>query len=138
MKTVSENQSSGNIKNAAMPLLTGVLSAFILSIVMLMIFSLVMTLNDLPTGVVQLFACISIGIGALAGGFMSSRLYRNNGLILGVITGLMFFAILLITGVITHQVGFNAYLLIKFALTLVCGGAGGITGVNLRRKRSRI
>jgi putative membrane protein (TIGR04086 family) len=136
MKTVAEKQQP-NAKQFVMPAIYGILGAFIISILLLAAFSALMTAKDMPSAAVMPFACIAISAGALCGGFMASRLYRSRGLMMGAVTGLLFFIILYITGAIMHQADLNTLLLLKIVLSAVFGAVGGIVGVNLKRRRSR-
>jgi putative membrane protein (TIGR04086 family) len=137
MKTVAEKQSA-NVKQLIKPALSGILCAFIVSVFLLAVFSVLMAAKDMPSVIVLPFACISISIGALCGGFLASRLNNSRGLFLGVVTGLLFMIILYIAGAIMHQADLNMLLFLKIVLAAFFGAVGGITGVNLRRRRSRI
>jgi putative membrane protein (TIGR04086 family) len=137
MKTVAEKQSA-NVKQLIKPALSGILCAFIVSVFLLAVFSALMAAKDMPSVIVLPFACISISIGALCGGFLASRLNNSRGLFLGVVTGLLFMIILYIAGAFMHQADLNMLLFLKIVLAAFFGAVGGITGVNLKRRRSRI
>lgn len=135
MKTVADTQTA--FKSSVASVLFGVVGALLVSLLLLSAFSILMTVRDLPSVVILLLACVSIAGGAFVGGMVAARLIRNRGLLIGAITGLAFFLILYLTGLIMHQAGMDVWLLVKVAVALLTGGIGGITGVNMRKRHSR-
>lgn len=135
MKTVADTQTA--FRSSVASVLFGVVGALLVSLLLLSLFSILMTVRDLPAVVIVLLACVSIAGGAFVGGMVAARLIRNRGLMIGAITGLAFFLILYLTGLIMHQAGMDAWLLVKVAIAVLTGGIGGITGVNMRKHHSR-
>lgn len=125
-------------KQILMPVIMGILAALIASLILLAIFSVLLSTLDIPTVSVQVFACISIGAGALTGGFFSARILRNKGLLSGAATGLLFYAVLLIAGAAMGQADIQALTLLKVLLAVVFGAIGGIMGVNSKRRLRRL
>jgi putative membrane protein (TIGR04086 family) len=136
VKTVAEKQQT-DIKQFLMTAMSGILGAFIISVLFLAAFSILMTAKDMPSTAVMPFACISISAGAMGGGVVSSRLYRSRGLMIGAVTGLLFYIILYIVGIIMRQADLNAMFLLKIFLSIIFGAIGGIIGINMKTKRSR-
>ena len=135
MKSVAESQTA--FRGSVISVLVGVVGALLVSLLLLSMFSIVMTIRDLPSVVILLLACVSIAGGAFVGGMVAARLIRNRGLLTGAVTGLTFFLILYLTGLIMHQAGMDVWLLVKVAVAMLAGGIGGITGVNMRKRRTR-
>ena len=135
MKTVAEKQPA-NTGRLIKPILSGILCAFIVSVVLLLIFSVMMTAANLPGGAITPFACVSISVGAFFGGFLSARLCGSKGLLLGAVSGLLYILILYLLGAVMRQADLNAMLFLKIVLALVLGAVGGITGVNLKHRKS--
>ena len=135
MKSVAESQTA--FRGSVTSVLVGVVGALLVSLLLLSMFSIVMTIRDLPSVVILLLACVSIAGGAFVGGMVAARLIRNRGLLTGAVTGLTFFLILYLTGLIMHQAGMDVWLLVKVAVAMLAGGIGGITGVNMRKRRAR-
>lgn len=136
MKTVAEAKQV-KMHGFVTPVLFGILGAFIASVLLLALFSFLMTVRDMPNGVITPFACVSISVGAAMGGFIATRLFQSRGLIIGMITGFVFFVILYLVGIIVQQAELNGMLLLKVSLSVVFGAFGGIAGVNKRSKKSR-
>ena len=136
MKTVAETKQT-NIHGFVVPVLSGILGAFIASILLLALFSLLMSVRDMPNGVITPFACVSISFGAALGGFVATKLFQSHGLIIGMVTGFLFFVILYLVGIVMQQAELNGMFLLKVVLSIIFGAVGGIAGVNVRSKKSR-
>lgn len=135
MKT--EQAKPGEPVNTVLPVMFGVLGAFIISMILLLIFSFIMTVRDLPQAAIAPVACVSIGFGAFFGGFITARMKGSKGLLLGAISGFAFFVILWLIGLIMGESAVGVLMIIKILISLGVGSIGGIAGVNFRRRKSR-
>ncbi|MDR3644047.1 MAG: TIGR04086 family membrane protein [Clostridia bacterium] len=138
MKAASVKQEPRAHGKFLIPLLCGIIAAFIVSIIVLALLSMVFTMRDMPQTSVIPLSYVAYGLGALAGGLLTARLYGNRGLVSGALTGLLFFIVIYITGAAMHNLGAGGLAFVKLALSIFSGGLGGIIGVNAgRKKRSR-
>ena len=117
-------------------LLRGTIIAVLVSLALVLIFSLIVNLTDVPDVVIapvnQAIKVISLLVGALVG-FREKR----QGAFKGAICGLAYtFLSILIFGLISNNIRFNAMSLIDVALGIVIGAISGILSVNVG-KRSR-
>jgi putative membrane protein (TIGR04086 family) len=117
------------------PVILGIIGGFIISILLLGIISFVFTVQDIPQSAILPFAFFSVCGGAFTGGFFASHLYKNKGLMLGALTGLLFFLILYIVGVFMNQINVGSLAFLKLVLSVVFGAIGGVIGVNTLSKR---
>lgn len=131
-----QEKSAGRFN--VLPAVFSVLIGLIVSILLLALFSLIFTVQDLPQGAVVPLACISIAGGSLVGGFLAARTYGNKGLAFGAITGLLFFVVLYVIGIIMRQIGIGPEAFLKLIISVTAGCIGGITGVNTGRRKQRI
>lgn len=120
---------------AVMPMLFGIMGALVISLLLLAVFSMIMAMRDVPSPVILSLAYVSVAGGSFAGGFVSARLIRSRGLVVGAVTGAAFLLILYLAGVLTRQTQFSVDLLWKIAVAVLAGSAGGIIGVNKRGRR---
>ena len=117
-------------------LLRGTVIAVLISLALVLLFALVVNLTDVPEGVVapvnQAIKVVSVLVGCLVG-FKEKR----QGAFKGAIAGLLYtFLSILIFGLISNNVKFNAASLIDVALGIVTGAISGIIAVNVgKRKR---
>ncbi|MGI6265381.1 MAG: TIGR04086 family membrane protein [Acutalibacteraceae bacterium] len=100
----------------------------------LLIMAAVLTARDMPQSVVTPLAVIAAAFGALVGGFIAARVARGRGLLMGALTGALLYLLILLAGTIWFRDALGVGLLVKLAVLVVCGGVGGILGVNLRKR----
>lgn len=134
----AESDSSAQPQNFARTLkklLFGLLIGLVSSLVIILIFSIVMTMKDIPQGFVPTLSAIAVAVGGLAGGFTCAKLMKKSGLVVGIISGIILYAVLLLTGLAFGSKGVDLSTLIKLVIAVVCGGMGGIMGVNTRKSR---
>jgi putative membrane protein (TIGR04086 family) len=75
-----------------------------------------------------------LGIGGLVGGYISARLNNSSGLIIGLVTGLLLYLIILIAGLATSFGTVTIFTLYKLLVLAVLGAVGGVLGVNKKDK----
>ncbi len=74
--------------------------------------------------------------GAFAGGFISARLSRSAGMMTGAVCGAMMFLLIIAVNLIMGNTP-GAVSLLRAAVMLTAGAAGGVIGVGGKRKRKR-
>lgn len=133
-ETTAANES-GKIHRIAMPVIAGMLVGIVVSLLMLLVFSIVMTMNDVPQGAISTLAAVSVALGCLAAGIISAKLHMSSGLVTGAVTGFLLYLVLMLVGLVAHGASPTASVLIKFAVSIVSGGIGGVIGVNFKKKQ---
>lgn len=109
----------------------GIVSTLILSV----IGALVLSSGNINLGVVGIAATVILVIGSFVGGFISARFRREKGLLTGILTGFLYYFVLVILSLLILRTSVTATLAIKFALMCLAAGIGGIVGVNRADKR---
>lgn len=90
--------------------------------------------KTIPTQAIQ---AVSIGISALSAmfaGFLSAKLCHSKGLIMGLFSGLILFACVLISAFSTGGNVFTVSTAMRFLLMMIGGAFGGVLAVNKRKK----
>lgn len=88
----------------------------------------------LPEDLTGLITVIIAGISSFIGAYMAIRISKSNGLIIGGITALILFVILIIAGMICANKTTAADTISKAAVMITSGCIGGIIGVNKKRR----
>ena len=91
-------------------------------------------IKTIPT---QAVGAVSIGISALSAmfaGFLSAKLCHSKGLIMGLSSGLILFACILISAFSTGGNVFTIATAMRFLLMMIGGAFGGVLAVNKRKK----
>lgn len=104
-------------------------------IICLLLFSFLMTKVDAPDGIISAMSVIALCVGSFVGAYVASRKRRQNGLITGILTGVIIYIGILLLGVIITKTSTNIGFFPKLIIALICGAIGGVIGVNSRQKR---
>jgi putative membrane protein (TIGR04086 family) len=115
--------------------LIGSLCAVLAQIILLCIVSLVMiSTKKLFTGALDYIMTAVSATGSLIGGFVSAKLNRGAGLIVGLITGFAVYIMLTVAALINGGSPLSVLSLIRSAAMLLGGAAGGMLGVREKTK----
>ena len=118
-----------------LPLIAGFLLGGAVCFVILIIAAFLMTIKDLPEwslGLITLFAAAS---GSLAGGIISSKIYKKRGIFIGAAIGLIIFVTIFIIGCCCGAEVFSLMRLASLLADAVFGAVGWVIGVNSVSKR---
>ena len=118
------------------PIGIGILSGLSTCSLLLIFIAFIFTKSSNPPhSVVDPMMLIVTGIGAFAGGYFSSRMSKEKGMMYGMICAFTMFVFIFIAGLISVRESITMTTLIRFILMLICGAVGGIIGVNKRMKK---
>lgn len=127
-----ENQSMAVIKSVVFGLVAGA----IVSIVCLLAFALFCSASKtIPQKLIQPFILVACALGSFIGGYVTVRLTRAQGMLYGMLSGLLLFGMISMVSVMAIQEAFTMLAVIKGILMVLMGAIGGIMGVNKRAKR---
>ncbi len=108
--------------------------AVIVSLVTVLVFSLIVNLTNVNEKIILPINEAIKAVSILAGCFIGFKELKF-GAFKGAISGLLYtFLSILIFGIISHSVKFNALSLIDVALGIVAGAISGIIVVNIKKK----
>lgn len=112
------------------PLVIGVLSAFVIGAIGLLLSALLMTCVDVPQGAVTALSVVSAALGAFFGGILAAKIAKSDGWLNGLLCGAVVFLAVLLIGWFVHHSMSVVFLFVKLAI-LLCGGmVGGMIGVS--------
>ncbi|MEG0614696.1 MAG: TIGR04086 family membrane protein [Oscillospiraceae bacterium] len=110
--------------------LTSVLLGGIQTIICLLAFSFIMSKIDVSGGIISAMSSVALCIGAYFSGFIAAKRHRKNGLLTGLLCGVVIFCIVFLISVIFFKSPISIGLFPKFVMIMICSGIGGIIGVN--------
>jgi len=115
------------------PLLFGLLSGTLCTLLLLFGAAALCVAVDIPAGVVSPMAFVACAAGAALGGFVTAKIADKKGWLYGLSCGACLFLLLTLVGfTLVHQT-VGEHLILNLSLCLACGCCGGILGVNLKR-----
>lgn len=112
-------------------ILKGVGISLIATVIMLIIFSILLTYTNIQESAINPVIMIITAISILIGSSLENIKIRKNGLINGgIIGGIYIIIIYLISSILNWRFSLNVQSLIMIAVAIIFGILGGIIGVN--------
>ena len=112
-------------------LIKGVGIAFISTIILLIIFSAILTFTNINENVINPVIITVTGISILIGSSIANNKIKKNGLLNGALVGAIYILIIyIISSLLNWRFGLNLQSLIMIVVGMIFGMLGGIIGVN--------
>ena len=116
------------------PALVGVSVGIIGCVGLLMLMAMVVQSADVPRAAILPLAIAAAAIGAFLAGLTAAAMAGQKGLLMGAACGLALWLLILLAGVARYTGVSGTSALIKLAALVLCGGIGGVLGVNMRKR----
>lgn len=122
--------------NGIMQILKGIVTSVIITLVLLFIFSVLLTYTDVKESTIPTVTIIITAISIFVGSSISTIKLNKNGLLNGGTIGLIYVLFLYVISSIV-QTGFslNMYSIVMIIASIIAGMIGGIMGVNIKIKQ---
>ena len=112
-------------------LIKGVGIAFIFTIILLIIFSAILTFTNINENVINPVIITVTGISVLIGSSTANNKIKKNGLLNGALVGAIYILIIyIISSLLNWRFSLNLQSLIMIVVGMIFGMLGGIIGVN--------
>ena len=122
-------------KLAVKAILFGVVFGLLITIIFMCLLSVVIISSGLlPIDVINYITIAILSIGAFFGGYISTKITKSAGLVIGAITGFAIFLLITVFGLIKSNDTITINTLIRFIATLITGCLGGILGLRKKEK----
>ena len=120
-----------NENNSIINILKGVGISLITTVILLIIFSIILTYTNIQESAINPVIMIITAISILIGSSLENIKIRKNGLINGGIIGAIYIIVIyLISSILNWRFSLNIQSLIMIAISIIFGILGGIIGVN--------
>ena len=127
-----ENIDKDEIKQNAIRILKGSITAILLTIILLFIFAILLTYTNIQENVIKPVVIIITAISILIGSSISTLKIKKNGFLNGALVGIIYmFTIYIISAVTGTGFTFQIATIIMIISAIIAGMIGGIIGVNL-------
>lgn len=107
----------------------------IISSVIIFLIAAVLSAMDIPAMMIAPATVFAIAGGSFFGGFVSSKICGEKGIVCGAFSGVIFFAVLLLAGTFFEGGNFGTGGIIKTAMIMISCMTGGIIGVNYIKRK---
>ncbi len=117
----------------------GVLWGTIVGIVLSVLLTAVMSfafvkMETVPSSAAVPCAMAALGIGAFMGGYVSARITKSTGMLVGAGCGFFVFVVLLgLCCAVGSEIGIDT--IFRLLLSVLSGALGGVLGVNKKKRR---
>ena len=113
------------------PVIIGVLSAVLITAILLCLSAVVLNLTpSVPYWVLDYLTTAVAGIGALIGSYIASATAKSKGLLIGLLCAFITLVIIIAIGLSNGENDVGVMTAIRSSVLLICGAVGGILGVN--------
>ena len=114
-------------------ILKGSLISIIFTLILLFVFSIILTYTNISESVITPVIIIISAISILIGSSISTMKIKKNGLVNGLLVGLIYmFFIYIVSSIINTGFALNTNSIIMILSGIVAGIIGGIVGVNIK------
>ena len=135
MKAVNINMSEAKTSKTIKAVIAGVIVGAVLILLVTVILTLFLNLSgNLFENLAGYIMLLPLMVGGYTGGFTSARINGANGLLLGGLTSIIMFIIMLIIGFAGFNTDITYMILLKAICLILPAVIGGIKGVNKKEK----
>ena len=114
-------------------ILIGMCISICITIILLGIFSIILANTNIGEETMAPVIVVISGISLLVGSSIATTKIKKNGIVNGVIIGgIYMIGLYLISITLMMNYTVNTYTIIMITIGMLCGGIGGIVGVNLK------
>lgn len=129
MINMSENisESGNNIKR----IIKGSVFSIVITLIGLLVYSIILSYTSISETTMPATIIIVTAVSILIGSTISTANIKKNGIVNGVLVGLIYIAIIyLISSIVTGNFLLNTNSIIMMIASVLTGAMGGIIGVN--------
>lgn len=119
-------------------MLKAVALSYITSIILLFPAVLLATFQAYSDRGISILVNIITAFGTASSGFMAGRHFDSKGIFFGAGCGIIYTLLLCLAGnLVAQSMSFGMDCLTALIIGILCGGVGGITGINTKKHRRR-
>lgn len=112
----------------------GIVISFAITIILFYILGIILSCTSMPEKVINPAVIIITGISILIATSIVTINVQDKGMIRGGIIGAVYFILIyFISSLLLKNFDINVYSAIMFVVSFLCGGIGGVVGINLRK-----
>ncbi len=129
MINMSENisENGNNIKR----IIKGSIFSIVITLIGLLVYSIILSYTSISEGTMPATIIIITAVSILIGSTISTSNIKKNGIVNGVLVGIIYIAIIyLISSIVTGNFLLNTNSIIMVIASVLTGALGGIIGVN--------
>ena len=131
-----DSNSAGGF--SIVPLLKGAIIAFVITLIVFTIFSLLVAYAGFPESAINVISILTALLSVFLSGLNVSKKAKSAGWLTGCLTAAVYMLIFyVVTGLVFCDFSVKLYTLVMFLICILAGGVGGMIGINMKKKKSR-
>lgn len=112
----------------------GIVISFAITIILFYILGIILSCTSVPEKVINPGIIIITGVSILIATSIVTIKVQDKGMMRGGVIGATYFVLIyLISSLLLKNFDINVYSAIMFVVSFLCGGIGGIVGINLKK-----
>lgn len=112
----------------------GIIISFAITIILFYILGIILSCTSVPEKVINPGIIIITGVSILIATSIVTIKVQDKGMMRGGIIGAIYFVLIyFISSLLLKNFDINVYSAIMFVVSFLCGGIGGIVGINLKK-----
>ena len=104
------------------------------SSILIFIMAAILAIGDIPAMLISPATVAVLAFGGFCGGYFSARFSGEKGILCGASSGIIYFAVIWISGGILGAGSFGIGMMIKAVMITISSSIGGIIGVNQKTR----
>lgn len=116
----------------------GTAISVISSALLILFFAFIVSAGDLTKSTVYPLSSVALGVSGLLGSEFCAKKIGSNGIVCGLIIGIILYFIFFIIGILTNGLHLSSLWLIRLMIVMIMSIIGGILGVNKTAKKSLV
>lgn len=129
------SKENGTIVVLKATLFGAAIGAAVCAVFLFLFAFLFVTVKSIPQPIIQWIAMLCAAFGALAAGYVATRIYGAKGLLYGSLAALVLFLLLTLLAFVISRDKFTYITLVRFIAMLLFGSVGGVLAANKKRRK---
>lgn len=112
----------------------GIAISFIITIILFYILGIILSCTSMPEKIINPGIIIITGVSILIATSVVTIKVQDKGMMRGGTIGAAYFVLIyLVSSLLLKNFDINVYSAIMFVVSFLCGGIGGVVGINLKK-----
>lgn len=110
----------------------GVLRAAIITIILMLLFTIIMTVTDVTNQFLSVYYLVATCLSVVYGSIYAARKNNKNGWLVGILVALLYMLLIFILSAVLFQdSSFGTKELLRMAIAVIVGALSGMLGINI-------
>ncbi|NLZ48549.1 MAG: TIGR04086 family membrane protein [Clostridiales bacterium] len=110
----------------------GVFRAVLITIVLLVVFSIIMTFKEVSTQFISVYYVVATCLSVVYGAIYSARKNNRNGWLVGILVAVLYMSLIyILSALLFKNFSFGTTELLRLLIAILVGALSGMLGINI-------